>query len=141
MSTETWKYSGNRHVAMVTMLLQMLVTEAMAYQATINDCSRDIDGLSWAQYNHANRGQAAQTENEDDNAQPVLQCGKSIVRGGLCPCALIHTSGLSLEYPTRSYLQVYYTVLCSDNFLAGPAPEGLPPLQCTRKFKMQLHMV
>ena len=40
----------------------MMVSDLMAYQSTIIKCSRDFDGLAWAQYDHAYRRQEAQTK-------------------------------------------------------------------------------
>ena len=39
-----------------------MVPELMAYQAMIVKCSRDFEGLAWAQYDRAYRRQAAQTK-------------------------------------------------------------------------------
>ena len=49
-------------VGVLSQKYPMMVPDLMAYQSTIIKCSRDFDGLAWAQYDQAYRRQAAQTK-------------------------------------------------------------------------------
>ena len=49
-------------VGVLSQKFPQMVPELMAYQVTIIKCSRDFEGLAWAQYDWAYRRQAAQTK-------------------------------------------------------------------------------
>ena len=57
-----WLQCFGTMVGVLSQKFPMMVPDLMAYQSTIIKCSRDFDGLAWAQYDRAYRRQAAQTK-------------------------------------------------------------------------------
>ena len=82
----------------------------MGYQALIIKCSRDFEGLAWAQYDRAYRHQAAQSKDlRWSKLNPLLYslcfAGKARRNVACCHCLSdMHTSEACLENPTRALL-------------------------------------
>ena len=56
-----WLQCYSAMVGVLARVYPQFVPEFMAYQATIIKCSRDFDGLAWAQYDRVYRRQVSQT--------------------------------------------------------------------------------
>ena len=101
-------------VGVLSQRFPAMVPELMAYQTTIIKCSRDFDGLAWAQYDRAYRPQAAQSKDlKWSRLNPTLYslcfAGKA-KRGVACVHCLSdsHSSDSCPDNPARAYLPVWY---------------------------------
>ena len=103
--------------AMVGVLSQRFpafVPDMMAYQTTIIKCSRDFDGLAWAQYDRAYRRQVAQSKDlrwSRLNTTLYSLCfARKAKRGVACSHCLsdAHTSEGCPDKPAKAYLPVWY---------------------------------
>ena len=104
--------------AMVGVLSQrypVFVPELMAYQTTIIKCSKDFDGIAWAQYDRAYRRQAAQSKDLrwsrlNTTLYSLCFAGKA-KRGVACAHCLsnAHASEGCPDNPAKAYLPVWYT--------------------------------
>ena len=98
------------------------IPELMGYQSLIIKCSRDFEGLAWAQYDRAYRRQAAQSKDlKWSRLNPTLYslcfAGKARKNIACCHCLSdMHTSETCMENPARA-------------LLPWPAPGGVFPQQ------------
>ena len=101
-----------------------MVPELMAYQAMIVKCSRDFEGLAWAQYDRAYRRQAAQTKDlRWSRLNPTLfsLCFAGKARRNIaCAHCLSdnHTSDTCPENPSRPFFLWQHP---------GATPSGVAP--------------
>ena len=119
-------------VGMLSQCFPAVVPELMDYQAPIIKCSRDFDGLAWAQYDRAYRRQAAQTKDLSLGSirhyNSLCFAGKA-KHGVTCVHCLSngHVSEARPDNPTRAYVPVWYA-----GRLATGAPTPQLPTQQTK---------
>ena len=105
-----WLQCFSRMVGVLSRGYPNMVPELMGYQALIIKCSRDFEGLVWAQYDRAYRRQAAQSRDlQWSKLNPTLYslcfAGKARRNVACCHCLSdMHTSEACLENPTRALL-------------------------------------
>ena len=109
-----------------------MVPELMAYQATIVKCSRDFEGLAWAQYDRAYRRQAAQTKDlRWSRLNPTLfsLCFAGKARRNIaCAHCLSdnHTSDACPDNPSRSFFWWQHPGATFPH-AGGASPVGVAP--------------
>ena len=122
-----WLQCFSAMVGVLSQKFPRMVPELMAYQAVIIKCSRDFDGLAWAQYDRAYRRQAALTKDlRWSRLNPTLYslcfAGKA-KRNVACAYCLsdTHSSEGCPDHPTRSYLPWQYLGNSATNVPRPPS--------------------
>ena len=128
-----WLQCFSAMLGVLSRVYPQFMPEFMAYQATIIKCSRDFDGLAWAQYDRVYRTQVAQTRDlRWSRFNPTLysRCFAGKAKRHVACNFCLSDSHLSEQCPDNP-ARMFFPWLQSAPGLGAPVvlTQKLPPVQ------------